>query len=104
MQGFEALSDGAAIELGELGTEAVHLQANVSSSNVSSVELPGSPNRLAFSRDGRCAYKSSGHVIDAETREVVATTSKSKIWLQIDFLEGVPAKAYSRYGLGYGDN
>jgi DNA-binding beta-propeller fold protein YncE len=69
-----------------------------------SIELPGRPNWLAFSRDGCYAYESSGHVIDAETREIVAKTSYSKIRLQIDFLDGVPAEAYSRYGLGYVTN
>lgn len=66
-----------------------------------SIEIPGSPNWLAFSHDGRYAYESGGHVIDTETREIVTKTSSSKIRLQIDFLDEVPAKAYSRYGLGY---
>lgn len=69
-----------------------------------SLELAGSPNWLAFSRDGRYVYDSTGHVVEAASRRVVAKTASSKIRLQIDFENGLPVRAYSRYGLGYVTN
>jgi hypothetical protein len=66
-----------------------------------SILMPGKSGWMAFSRDGRYAYESMGYVIDTRTRTRVAKTSSSKIRLQIDFLDGVPAEAYARYGLGY---
>jgi DNA-binding beta-propeller fold protein YncE len=66
-----------------------------------SVATPGKSPWVSFSRDGRFVYDAKGLVIDARTRQIVAQTSAAKVRLQIDFLDGVPAAAYSRYGLGY---
>ncbi len=66
-----------------------------------SIETSSSPNWVQFSRDGHFAYSSGGEVIDAETRQLVAKTASAKVRIQIDFLEGIPARAYVRYGLGY---
>lgn len=66
-----------------------------------SVATPGKSPWVAFSRDGRFVYEALGHVIDAKTRQFVAKTAAAKVRIQIDFLDGVPAEAYVRYGLGY---
>ncbi len=66
-----------------------------------SVAMPGKSPWVSFSRDGRYVYEAMGYVIDAKTREIIAKTSSAKVRLQIDFVDGVPTEAYSRYGLGY---
>jgi len=66
-----------------------------------SVALPKGTHWVQFSRDGRFAYSSSGEVVDTKARRVVAETSHAKVRIQIDFLDGAPAEAYVRYGLGY---
>lgn len=69
-----------------------------------SVAVRGGPTWIAFSRDGRFAHVSTGDVVDTKTRKIVAKTVNSKIRLQVDFIGNEPARAYSRYGLGYVTN
>jgi hypothetical protein len=69
-----------------------------------SIATPNKSPWVSFSRDGRFVYEATGHVIDAKTRQFVAKTSSAKVRLQIDFVDSVPAEAYSRYGLGYVTN
>jgi len=66
-----------------------------------SVATPGKSPWVAFSRDGRFVYEALGNVIEAKTRQFIAKTSAAKVRIQIDFLDGLPAEAYVRYGLGY---
>ena len=51
--------------------------------------------------DGRYAHVSTGEIVDAWTRQVVALTENSRHFVQIDWKGGRPVRSYSRYGLGY---
>lgn len=61
------------------------------------------PKWINFTRDGRFAHVSTGEIVDRSTRRVVALVEPSRQYLQIDWQRGEPVRAYSRYGLGYGD-
>ncbi|WP_052351919.1 YncE family protein [Deinococcus pimensis] len=62
-----------------------------------------SPKWINFSRDGRLAHVSSGAIIDTRTRRRVNTVDNTRYFLQVDTVRGEPVRAYSRYGVGYGD-
>jgi DNA-binding beta-propeller fold protein YncE len=70
---------------------------------IASIALRGLPKWINFSRDGRFAHVSSGEIVEAATREIVTRVSESRYFVQIDFENGLPVQAYSRYGLGYGE-
>lgn len=67
---------------------------------IADVKLSGSPGWVNFSLDGRFAYPSTGDVIDAPSRKIVATVSKSEKLLQIDFRDGKPLRAGDQFGVG----
>ncbi len=68
---------------------------------IADIQLTDDPKWINFTRDGRYAHVSTGEIIDAKTRRVVALTEKSRHFVQIDWQGGRPVRAYSRYGLGY---
>jgi sugar lactone lactonase YvrE len=68
---------------------------------IEDIPLSGDPKWINFTRDGRYAHVSTGEILDARTRRVVARTENSRQFLQIDWRDGKPVRAYSRYGLGY---
>ena len=59
------------------------------------------PKWINFSRDGRFVHVSTGAIIDTKSRKLIATVVPSKYYMQIDFENGDPVQAYSRYGMGY---
>jgi DNA-binding beta-propeller fold protein YncE len=64
---------------------------------------PGNlPKWINFSRDGRLVHVSTGAIIDAKNRTIIAKVIPSRYFIQIDMKNGEPIQAYSRYGLGYG--
>ncbi|MGZ8693040.1 MAG: YncE family protein [Gaiellaceae bacterium] len=69
---------------------------------IADIALAGLPKWINFTRDGRYAHVSSGEIVDARTRRVTALVEESRQFLQIDWSGGKVARAYSRYGLGYG--
>ena len=69
---------------------------------IADIPLSDDPKWINFSGDGRYAHVSTGEIVDAHTRRVIALTEKSRQFLQIDWRGGEPLRAYSRYGLGYG--
>jgi DNA-binding beta-propeller fold protein YncE len=69
---------------------------------IADIALAGLPKWINFTRDGRYAHVSSGEIVDARTRRVTALVEESRQFLQIDWAGGKVARAYSRYGLGYG--
>jgi len=66
---------------------------------LASIALTSQPRWIAFSRDGRSAYASTGDVVDAAARKIAGAlndaagaTVKSEHFLEIDFLEGQPIR------------
>jgi DNA-binding beta-propeller fold protein YncE len=72
-----------------------------------SIALREQPGWITFSRDGTFAYPSTGEIIDAKSRKIVATLSDeegrpvhSEKMLEIDFIDGKPFETGDQFGLG----
>lgn len=72
-----------------------------------SIALREQPGWITFSIDGTYAYPSTGEVIDAKARKIVATLTDeerrpvhSEKMLEIDFLRGKPSKNGDQFGVG----
>jgi DNA-binding beta-propeller fold protein YncE len=72
-----------------------------------SIVLREQPGWITFTRDGTFAYPSTGEVIDAKSRKIVATLSDeegrpvhSEKMLEIDFVDGKPFENGDQFGLG----
>ncbi|THF69205.1 hypothetical protein E7T06_13095 [Deinococcus sp. Arct2-2] len=59
------------------------------------------PKWVNFTRDGRTAQISTGHIIDGTTRKIIKKLDDTRYYLQVDFAGNEPVQAYSRYGVGY---
>jgi len=70
---------------------------------IADIPLVGLPKWINFTRDGRYAHVSSGEIVDARTRRVTALVEESRQFIQIDWADGKTVRAYSRYGLCYGE-
>ena len=64
---------------------------------LAAVELPTQPRWIAFSRDGRFAYPSTGDVVGAATRKIIGALENpsgaklnSEHFMEIDFADGHP--------------
>ena len=73
----------------------------------SSITLREQPGWITFSLDGRFAFPSTGEIIDAKTKKIVAALRDeqgrevhSEKMLEIDFENGVPVRAGDQFGLG----
>lgn len=69
---------------------------------IADIPLADSPKWINFTRDGRHAHISTGEIIDRRRRRIIALVEPSRQYVQIDWADGQPIRAYSRYGLGYG--
>jgi DNA-binding beta-propeller fold protein YncE len=74
---------------------------------VQSIPVRDQPGWITFSIDGRFVYPSTGEVIDARTRETVATLKdengapvQSEKLLEIDFKAGRPVAAGNQFAIG----
>jgi hypothetical protein len=74
---------------------------------VGAVELRDEPGWITFSIDGRLVYPSTGEVIDAHTRKIVATLKdetgrdvQSEKMLEVDFRGTEPVRAGEQFGFG----
>jgi DNA-binding beta-propeller fold protein YncE len=63
------------------------------------IDLPAQPRWIAFSRDGRYAYSSTGDIVSAGTRTIVGALEDrdgakvtSENFLEIDFVDGQPVR------------
>jgi DNA-binding beta-propeller fold protein YncE len=72
-----------------------------------SIILREEPGWVTFTRDGTFAYSSTGEVIDAKTRKILATLTDeegrpvhSEKMLEIDFVDGKPFETGDQFGLG----
>jgi DNA-binding beta-propeller fold protein YncE len=72
-----------------------------------SIALREQPGWVTFSRDGAYAYPSTGEIIDARRRKIVATLSDeegravhSEKMMEIDFIGGKPSEIGDQFGLG----
>jgi DNA-binding beta-propeller fold protein YncE len=72
-----------------------------------SIALREQPGWITFSRDGRFAYPSTGEIIDARSRKIVATLADetgrpvhSEKMMEIDFNDGKPVATGDQFGLG----
>lgn len=72
-----------------------------------SIEVRDDPGWITFSIDGKCAYPSSGEVIDVATHRVLTTLEDeqghhvaSEKLLEIDFANGQPVRNGDQFGLG----
>lgn len=59
------------------------------------------PKWVNFTRDGRYAQVSTGHIIDVAMRKIVKKLDSTRYYLQVDVQNGEPVQAYSRHGVGY---
>lgn len=74
---------------------------------ISSIELRDQPGWITFSLDGRLVYPSTGEVIDAATKKIIATLTdetgaavQSEKLLEIDFTGNQPVRAGDQFGIG----
>ncbi|MBM3845366.1 MAG: hypothetical protein FJ405_03650 [Verrucomicrobia bacterium] len=74
---------------------------------VANVELRDEPGWITFRLDGRHAWPSTGDIIDAASRQIVARLTdetgaavQSEKMVEIHFLDGVPLRAGDQFGLG----
>lgn len=74
---------------------------------VQSISVRDQPGWITFSIDGRLVYPSTGEVIDARTRKIVATLQdengapvQSEKLLEIDFKDGRPVAAGDQFAIG----
>jgi DNA-binding beta-propeller fold protein YncE len=72
-----------------------------------SVKVRDEPGWITFGIDGKLAYSSTGDVVDAATKQIVATlqdengaNAESEKMLEIDFAGGRPAVAGDQFGKG----
>src|SRR5262249_39343065 len=72
-----------------------------------SVKVRDEPGWITFGIDGRLGYSSTGDVIDAQTKQIVATLQdesggrvESEKMLEIDFAGGKPIRAGNQFGFG----
>jgi len=74
---------------------------------MTSIRLRDQPGWITFSIDGRTAYPSTGDVVDARTKRIVATLEdeagrhvQSEKLLEIVFAGGKPVRAGDQFGIG----
>ena len=74
---------------------------------IASIETRDQPGWITIGLDGRLVYPSTGEVIDAATRKIVATLTDengravhSEKLIEIDFTGGVPVRAGDQFGIG----
>jgi hypothetical protein len=72
-----------------------------------SIALREQPGWITFSRDGTFAYPSTGEIIDAKSRKIVATLSDeesravhSEKVMEIDLIDGRPLGTGDQFGFG----
>jgi hypothetical protein len=75
--------------------------------HVASVKLREQPGWVTFSLDGKCAYPSTGEVIDTATWKIIAALTDEKgngvhseKMVEIHFRDGQPVAAGDQFGLG----
>src|SRR5713226_7394537 len=74
---------------------------------IQSIKLRDQPGWITFSLDGRWAWPSTGEIIDAKTKRIIATLSdeagrqvQSEKIVEIDFADGKPVRAGDQFGIG----
>jgi hypothetical protein len=74
---------------------------------IASIKLRDQPGWVTFSIDGTLAYPSTGDVVDAKTRKVIATLTdeqgrevQSEKLLEIDFNGRRPVRTGDQFGIG----
>jgi hypothetical protein len=72
-----------------------------------SISVRDEPGWITFSLDGRCAYPSTGEVIDTKTRKILAVLKDengapimSEKMVEIQFEGGKPARTGDQFGVG----
>jgi hypothetical protein len=72
-----------------------------------SIKLRDQPGWITFSIDGRLAFPSTGDVVEAGTKRIVATLEdeqglhvQSEKLLEVDFVEGKAVRAGDQFGIG----
>jgi hypothetical protein len=75
---------------------------------VAEVQLKDQPGWVTFSVDGRYAYPSTGDVVEAASRRIIATLKdeegreiQSEKMIEVDFENGRPIRAGDQFGLGW---
>jgi hypothetical protein len=108
--GVALTPDGKEIWLADAANNRVHVfdATAMPPRQVASIVVRDQPGWVSFSLDGRHAYPSTGEVIDAATRRVVATLSdeegravQSEKLLEIVFAGGKPVRAADQFGLAH---
>lgn len=108
--GVALTPDGKEVWLADAANNRVHVfDATVMPPRqVASIAVRDQPGWVSFSLDGQHAYPSTGEVIDARTRRVVAVLQdeegravQSEKLLEIVFAGGKPVRAADQFGVGH---
>ncbi len=107
--GIALTPDESEIWVADAHNQRIHIFDNtvMPPRQVASIRLRDEPGWITFSIDGRLVYPSTGDVIDARTRKIIATLTdengaavQSEKLLEIDFEGGQPVKAGNQFGVG----
>ena len=89
------------------GVFEVDLRSEELFKNGRRIKLQDQPGWVTMSLDGRCAYPSSGEVIDTHSKKILATLKdengkpvQSEKMVEIVFRDGKPVQAGDQFGLG----
>jgi DNA-binding beta-propeller fold protein YncE len=107
--GIALTPDEKELWLADAANSSVHIfdATKMPRKQMMSVKLRDQPGWITFSIDGRHAYPSTGEVIDARTKRIVATLEdetgshvQSEKLLEIVFADGKPVRAGDQFGIG----
>jgi DNA-binding beta-propeller fold protein YncE len=75
------------------------------------ISLRDQPGWIGFSIDGKCAYPSTGDVIEVKTRKILTGLTdekgaavQSEKMLEVDLVDGLPVRVGNQFGIGGGGN
>jgi DNA-binding beta-propeller fold protein YncE len=107
--GIALTPDEREIWLADGANQALHVfDATMSPpTQVATIRLRDQPGWITFSMDGRHAYPSTGEIVDAKTRKVIATLTdetgravQSEKVVEVVFADGKPVRAGDQFGIG----
>jgi DNA-binding beta-propeller fold protein YncE len=107
--GIALTPDEREIWLADGANQALHVFDATASPprQIATIRLRDQPGWITFSMDGRHAYPSTGEIIDAKTRKVIATLTdeigravQSEKVVEVVFADGKPVRAGDQFGIG----
>ena len=107
--GIALTPDEKELWLADAANSSVHIfdVSSMPPKQMMSIKLRDQPGWITFSIDGRYVYPSTGDVIDAQGKRIVATLKdetgkevQSEKLLEVDFADGKPFRAGDQFGIG----